>query len=51
MTLDHEKRLLQAVVGTACLVPLSAGLWGVALGRWARQRTGSSPGPTSALGK
>lgn len=32
MTLDHEKRLLQAVVGLACLVPLSAGLWGVALG-------------------
>jgi uncharacterized BrkB/YihY/UPF0761 family membrane protein len=32
MTLDHEKRLLQVVVGIACLVPLSAGLSGVALG-------------------
>lgn len=32
MTLDREKRLLQGVVGIACLVPLSAGLWGVLFG-------------------
>ncbi|RHW18294.1 DUF4345 domain-containing protein [Sphingomonas gilva] len=32
MTLEGEKRLLQAIVGLACLVPLSAGLWGVLSG-------------------
>jgi hypothetical protein len=35
--LDLEKRLLQAVAGIACLVPLSAGLWGVLFGpQWLR---------------
>lgn len=32
MKLEQEKRLLQAVVGIACLVPLTAGLWGVLYG-------------------
>lgn len=32
MTLDRERRLLQAIVGIACLVPLSAGFYGVLYG-------------------
>ncbi len=32
MRRDHERRLLQLAIALACLVPLTAGAWGVLLG-------------------